>query len=506
MTAIATDNIYDLNAQDLIRACDESLNLFSQVALPQVCEDDWPDFYETLWHETIYTLQQERVFGKYAVGFPRGHAKTTYLKLLVAYVILRVKSINFILIVCANENRAKDFIRDVIAILDSENIRKLYGNWRANVSTDKAEQKVFRFLDRTICLAGGGPGTSLRGFNVGHARPDMILLDDAQTKECAESKIESLNFIKWFVSTLMKLKNPKRCTYIYVGNMYPDLKIEENLYACMLRNLQKNTQWKSFIVGAILSDGRALWEAVQPLKQLLAEFIADNELGQGDTFASEVLNDPTRKPAAGFNPSKIKLITPEPFELHQGSCIIIDPSGYKTGSNKTAIGYAELWDGVPALMEVSAEVRTPLECIHFSLQLAIKKGCTLIVCEDVAYQATLLFWFEMVAQQLGVNTVFFMPITPGGSSKNSRILVSIEKLMAGELALSPATYSPYCQQALVFRPSTKNNTDDILDIVAYMERVFQQYSNLMAIAGTSSTLMSVERMQSISADDAQAPF
>lgn len=500
----ADPDAVEFEISELLAAMRSSYHFYGNFALP----DDFtlvpPNFYESLWVMILEALGHERAFEKFALGFPRGHSKTVFLKLLVSLAIGLGRA-QFILIVCANESRAKDFIRDVIALLDSPNLRAVFGNWRSELSVDKAEQKVFKLGGRTICLAGGGPGTSLRGFNVGNARPDFIIADDAQTKECAESRAEATAFIKWFSATLMKLKNPERCTYVYVGNMYPDMKLEENLYACQLRNLQKSRSWKSFIVGAILADGTALWEELHPLNQLLDEYISDLELGQGDVFASEVLNDPDARPAAGFDPTKIKIIEPMPFELHQGSAVIIDPAGRKKTSDGTAIGYVELWDAVPTLVELTSEVRTPLQTIHDAIQLAIRKGCNVIAVEAVAYQESLLFWFEVVAQQLGIHGIEFVPLHTGGISKNARILSSIKALMRGELALGPAAVALYTHQALMFRAHKVDNVDDGLDILAYCPKVFELYQGIMVLPGTASAV-SPTALISQTADSAESSF
>lgn len=490
------------NLEEVRKLAATQLNFFAPLALPEVCTLAFPPYYEALWSTLHSSLSLERAFDKFALGFPRGHAKTLLLKLLILSVVLNTQN-KFILIVCANQDRAKDVLRDVCAMLDSQNIQQVYGNWRTELSIDKAEFKQFTFGGRTIALAAAGQGTSIRGFNVGYSRPDVILCDDAQTRECAASITESLQYIEWFFATLMKAKNPTRCTYLYIGNMYRDLKIKPNLFTCLLRNLQKSTNWKSYIVGAILANGQALWEELQPLEQLLSEYLQDTEMGQGEVFAAEVLNDPTYKPKSGLDPTSVVTIEPTGDMLHQGNYIIIDPSGYKKTSDPTAIGYCEVYDATPCVVELHEEILTPSATIYKVLNLALEKGCSLVCVENVAYQDTLLFWFNFISHQQNIHGIEFLPITTGGYSKNSRILRSFEEVKAKELAFTPTALALWLSRAMSFDPIRVNNLDDTLDVVAYAPKVFATYGHLLAIQGQATV---IEHSDTLPADQSPACF
>lgn len=315
---------------------------------------------------------------------------------------------------------------------------------------------------------------------------------------------ESLNYIQWFFATLLKAKSPYGCTYLYVGNMYRDLQAKPNLYCCLLRNLQRSPSWRSYIVGAILSDGTALWEELHPLQQLLLEFAQDTEMGQGDVYAAEVLNDPSYVPNSGLREDMLRVREAHADDLHQGNFILIDPAGFGKNSDFTAIGYFELFDGVPVLTEIIEEVLSPGQCIYRTLEIALSKGCALICCESVAYQHTLLYWFSFVCVQQHITGIEFQPIHPGIASKNSRILVSFKRAMAGEVAFTASTYAVWVSRAKAFDPRRTNNTDDVLDVVANAPKCVEMYGHLMAVQGTADVV--VDAPQTIAADDSPAVF
>lgn len=87
-----------------------------------------------------------------------------------------------------------------------------------------------------------------------------MIFEDIQTREQADSQIQSENLEKWMVGTV-KTKSPHGCAFIFVANMYPTK-------WSILRRLKANTNWTKFIAGGILADGTSLWEDLQPIAQL----------------------------------------------------------------------------------------------------------------------------------------------------------------------------------------------------------------------------------------------
>jgi hypothetical protein len=478
------------------------LDFFGALCLPDDCTLKFPGFYHQMWGMLQIVFGNVRDFSKYAIGFPRGHAKTLWIKLLIVYAILFTKK-QFILVVGASASRAQNIIADVQDILDSHNIQATFGNWRAGIEKDTQDLKKFYFNGRYIILAAAGSGTSIRGMNMKNKRPDLIICDDAQTKECAASEQESKNFLQWFFGTLLKAKAPTGCTYLYVGNMYKDIEIKgkKGVYTCLLRNLQKSKHWKSFIVGAILADGTALWEELQPLAQLIEEFEQDYDMGQGEIFAAEVLNDPKAIPSHLLNFENIQRKTKMPGELHQGNYIIIDPAGQKKGADDTCIGYFELYDEAPAFMDIDVGIMSPMQTIHSALEMAIKHNCPLVICEDVAYQETLLYWFTFICGQLGITGIEFHPINPGGYSKNSRIMDYFKSLNAGEALLGDNVCAHVVSQALKFDPQKTTNDDNVLDVAAYADKARIMYGHLMQTAAIEVQIQSQQVITNASPDN-----
>ena len=212
---------------------------------------------------------------------------------------------------------------------------------------------------------------------------------------------------------------------------------------------------------------------------LLEELASDTELGQEAEFFAEVLNDPEAQSYSILNISSL-----EPYSLEDsfaaGNYIIIDPAGDTHLSDDTAIGYVEVHGGVPVLIDIISEVMSPLETIKAALRFALKYNCGVVAAEAVAYQKTLLFWFDYIAVQMGIQGIEFVPAKTGQKQKHVRINAWLKSYKAQEVSLGPNVFSQVLAQLKIYDPLKRDNVDDILDVCAYMLPVFQEYKSFIA--------------------------
>lgn len=444
------------------------LNFLGAITEPETFSFLFPAYYLSLFALlTAFTKKYER----YAVGLPRGFAKTTFMKLLVVWCILFSKK-KFILIVGAAEDLAVNTLSDIMDMLGAPNIRALFGNWDQEVYVDQSRLKVFSFRGRTIILRAIGAGSSVRGINRKNSRPDLIIMDDIQKKEDSENPELATALMNWMTGTLMKAKSNFDCTYIFVGNMYPRNSI--------LEKLKNASTWTSLIVGGILADGTSLWEELRPIEELLEEYRADLELGQGEIFCSEVLNSTDLLPPSGLDVNAIPVppnyfLTTEP----EGSFIVIDPSSGKKQGDDCTINHVSVIDGKPILDKVDFGTFTPLQVIEKAIDMALENNTRLICVEDVAYQSTLLFWFDYICEQEGYSGFEFRPVSPKARAKNNRIKLGLIKLLKGEGYLHPEVRSLFTDQAKEWNPTKVTNRDDIIDPWGYVEEIMQNYPEEM---------------------------
>lgn len=462
--------------EQAVENCKNDLNFFSRIGIPDVHENDLPVFYTEVWFFLIGQILNVRdtmhAIFRFALGLPRGHAKTTFSKLLVAYGIL-FGLFDFVLIVGSSEDRAQDILDDINGILGSSNIRKLFGDWNSPVAVirDTREVKIRNFLGREVILAAVGAGTSLRGINIRNRRPGFILLDDVQTKENDDSPAERDRLLRWILSTLLKSRDPKHCFIFYIGNMYSE--------QCILKQLQNNRMWTSLITGAILADGTALWPELHPLANLLEEYEHDASLGKADIWFAEIMNDPQSVTQSLF-PDGIIPDSPiaEDAELEvQAAFITIDPAGFRDDSDDNVVVCHKIVADMPLIAEIRAGQWTPETTILEAIDCAIDNSCTHIGVESVAYQQTLQFWIEMYLTMYDLDqAITVVELKPGIATKGSRIRAWVGNVLdSNYYIIRSEDRALVLYQGIQYRTGKKDNQDDILDGCAYGDYMLNKH-------------------------------
>jgi len=317
-------------------------------------------------------------------------------------------------------------------------------------------------------------------LNVKHQRPDVMVFDDIQSRQDADSETVSQQIETDLYGTAMKAKSPHGCLFIFVGNMYPTK-------WSLLRRIKQNPTWVKFIAGGILQreDGsiESLWEDLQPVSQLLKEFENDQRSGRPEVFYAEVLNDENASVNLLIDTSKIPACPYEddfPGLQHQGNFIIIDPSNDKANSDAVSLGYFEVWDGKPVCRELIEGSLSPGDTIREAIKLCFKWNCSLVAIESNAFQYSLLYWSEQICSQQGIIGLNFVDIYSGSRSKNARILDMFKSLLAKEIYLASEVRAQVFSQIVSFNPTKTKNVDGILDCLTYSPKVLELYGEYIA--------------------------
>lgn len=469
-------NVAGVNRDEVIAGMRQDLNILAQVCTPEVYKFAFPPMHLAVWH--LLTKDANNIAGliRLALGLPRGFAKTMLLKLFVVWLILFTDR-RFVIVVCNIASLAENFIADVETIMESPNIRALFGDWKLAMVQDRQEQKKFTFCGRSISLAGLGSQGSLRGLNLQFVRPDVILMDDMQSREEAESHVESEKTLTWMLGTLMKARDPSRCLFAFIGNMYP-------FPGSILKKLKHNPAWVSLITGAILADGESIWPELRSVEDILDELENDTSMGHPEIFFSEVMNDEEAGNRAGIDITKINYwddtttIGGLPPEAEAGF-ILVDPSAGKKKSDNVAVGAFFIFSGVPVLWDLKLDKLNPKQQIEAALTFAMVYNITAIVVEGVAYQTTLAFWMNHFCTQRGLIGLKILEIYPGIMQKVARILAMLKSLVAErvQIALHPRVKNKVIYEIVHFNPLKQKNVDDAMDLLAYASQVIATHGN-----------------------------
>ena len=461
------------NRKAIIEKNKEDFNFFSPFCLPDIVVTPFPEFYVNLFFMLVQELLKlggTEIIMRFALSLPRGNAKTTFIKLFVVYGIIH-DLFSFVIIICANEDRAQDFLSDVHDILSSRNISTVYDNWGTQLRENNKDTKRGSFLRRKIVLQAVGAGTSFRGIIKDNMRPDCIIFDDAQSEKNAESQAESARLLKWVTGTAIKTKSPVRCAVIWIGNMYDP---PEN---CILYQLAKSPNWISLITGGILADGNALWPELHSKAALLEEYLHDASLGQGATWFAEIQNDPTESPNR-LLPNGDFPLTPKTEDMEAiGAFVTVDPAGRKKNSDDNVVtGHLVYPGGMTEIYGIAASVMDPQQTIMTAIKVATQIGARLIFPESNAYQETLAFWMEKALVQLELDHAISIIPVHNSAVKLGRIREFIKQLLAGTVIVTDyQVKAKILFQALAFNITRTDNKDDILDCCAMGEKVKNTY-------------------------------
>jgi len=486
LDSISTESLESINPESettnasyqhdqVYEAARTSLNFLAGLAAPTLLKFFFPPVFIECWNWLLSFIHKPRDFSKLALGLPRGFGKTTFIKFFIIYTILFTTR-RYIIVISATEKHAINIITDVCSMLGHPNIRAVFGSWDIAVSTNTQAMKVFGFRSRTIILQGIGKGGAVRGTNRDNERPDLMIFEDIQTREEADSQTVSEGIEQWMIGTAMKAKSPSGCLYIFVANMYP------TKYS-ILRKLKSNPSWTKFIVGGVLATGESLWEELQPITQLMEEFQADLNSGHPEIFYAEVLNDEN---AGSNNNLNLGNLPTYPFldsELSLGDFIIIDPSNDKANSDDVSIGHFQILGDkqTPVLKHLLTGKLSPGDTVREAFKLALTHNVSVIAVESNAYQYSLLYWFNFIGMQLGLTGITIVPIYSGQLSKVTRILNMFKSLLAAEIYIHPDVKSEVHYQISQFNPLKRDNTDGILDLLTYSTRVVTEFGHIIAM-------------------------
>lgn len=463
MAIVETSNL-NYTPEEIATNIREDLDFLALVLIPEEARYPYPPFYRTVWAlilSTLFELGSEEAF-RFALGLPRGHAKTTFIKLLVCYLILHDYDISFILIVCATEPLAENFLTDVSEMMKSDIVSKVYGSWEASLGRDTKKIKTALFNGRKIILAAIGAQTSLRGLNIKNRRPQLIICDDVQTKENDDSDIERRRLLKWLLGTLFKARaKVEKSAILYIGNMYSS--------ECILYQFSQISNWTSLITGAIMADGSVLWPDINTLEELMEEYEHDSALGEGATWFAEVQNDPIGASCGLLDHGDT--VPPcssiESHEIYPIKFITVDPSGLDKESDDNVVAtHCLAPDDIGITLKINNGKWSPEQVIKEIVNQCLEYRVSIVFIESQAYQQTLAFWLDKEFAKLGLQ-VTAIPLPTGRASKYRRIRAWVKQFVSGKWYIANQdSYNKATYQLYKYKTDRSGNVDDVLDVLA----------------------------------------
>ena len=479
----ATFESIALPREELIALASRDYDTFAGLLIPDVLENDI-DVYQ---RRVFWRMVSEQNL-RYACALPRGHIKTTLLKLAIVYIVTYQKP-RFPVFFAGTHALAESAVSDIVNIFSSAAYASVYG--APTFTTSRGSRGEFEFdcnqwvlsasgtfvaVSKRVRLMGRSSGQSVRGMSKNFRRPDFIAFDDIDQDETGEVSYNALK--DWVYGPVLKL-GYKNTRVVHIGNY-----IERQT---VIGDHIGDPAWVSDHFSALLPDGSPLWPGYWTRDELLRDFAAYARQGKTQKWFAEMLNNPLENAEGLIALTDIRQL-PEAVPKsgsHVYCFLTVDPAISKSKrANHMVIavhGFNQLRQVWQCLELVYQLGRDPIDLYRKLIELSDKWGINTWGIEAVAYQAALVAMYPRFLKnaQRKINVV----ATPGSNrSKADRITSWIGLVKSGNYCLTEGMFT-IIQNMLAYKPSEDDQIDDDLDAAAYFIPMFLEFSHMIAAAG-----------------------
>lgn len=436
-----------------------------------------PEFHKEIWG-LLTDAGKERIL----LAIPRGHNKTTLAKLNIVWHFLFTRH-RFCVYLSNTNNIAKNAVKDVLAYMQSDNFRAVFGDIDIFKSSETDSLWQFRLPMgngqwKTCIIRAVGAGQQVRGLNIDNQRPDLAVIDDVEDLENTDSETLQAKLDRWMFGPFLKALAKNRRKVIWLGNMLKK--------TSLLARLSRNPAWNPVVFGSLVQNTQTdelspLWPDLWTVEELKADFIEHKNLGLVESWMCEMMNMPGHG-ENGFTEDQMFFqpgVTPDALEC---SWITIDPAfGENSHNDKTAIvvhGIPEA-TGIPQVLAYYHGKCDEVTMYENALQLAQYWNAWLWGIEAVAAQKVLITLFTLLSQNKMIEGIEFVPLMAGkGDPKVARIKAFVALMATENYALSEGDVESV-NQYMEYNMKKKSNKDDLIDAIAYGPQLMDNYLSVI---------------------------
>lgn len=263
--------------KNIVEQCATDLELFARTFFPEYFKSEWSTFhYEMVEFLEDIILRKQDIENKFVVAAPRGHSKSTIFTFLCVMWCCCYKYKKVIIVVSATNGIAKKFIMDCRTQLETnERILEHFGKQRGEILWASTE-----FITANGVYVGGkGSGEQLRGLKINGSRPDLVLIDDLESKESVSTQLQIDNTEDWFTGDLLPMGTPT-CDFLYVGTI-----LSYSAFLYKLLHEPRFSSWERKIYSAVIKDSESLLWA--DFESIALDPSRDNSMGDAIAFYEE---------------------------------------------------------------------------------------------------------------------------------------------------------------------------------------------------------------------------
>jgi predicted phage terminase large subunit-like protein len=274
-------------------------------------------------HKWLYT-KTEKILNKplgkgirLAVAAPRGSAKSTLMSYVLPIWCLCFGRKEFIILISETAGQAEDFLDDIKSELVNNRLLmdhfpmptgKSSERWRNDDIITKSNARI-----RAL-----GCGGKIRGRRHRGVRPDLILLDDVESRESVESEVtRDKLWNQWLKKEVIEAGRTDRSTDILaVGTI-----LHEDSILSKLLDRKQSPEWERMIFKSVyrFADRQDLWDEWQKI------FMLHEDEEQASTLAHEYFKNREQEMLEGT-----EVLWPEGETYYDLMCMCLTPDGMST--------------------------------------------------------------------------------------------------------------------------------------------------------------------------------
>ena len=245
---------------------------FAQIYMTNNCNDPFSKMHEELFDALLKITKKRKV--KLAIAAPRGHAKSTIISLVYVLWCVLYQKERLVLIASNTQGQAENLLKDIrdqilynpLIVEDFPEISK--GKRPKPWRTNKIQ------LPNGTMIVVYGAGQNPRGIRHDKDRPGLIICDDLENEEQAESEEQRDKLHSWFTKNLLNTGHPQT-NVIVIGTV-----LHQDSILAQLIDPDRSPGWKSRKYKAVIefSSDPQLWEKWASIFKSLVDF--EGEYGE----------------------------------------------------------------------------------------------------------------------------------------------------------------------------------------------------------------------------------
>lgn len=274
-----------------------------------------------------------------AMALPRELGKTTYVwEVTVTWNMLHRKY-RYIVYIASSLDKGKKAFRNVKACIKGHPM--VSSLFEVGRNGDTADKLIYTIDGEQYMIAVFGANQNLRGEKFQHFRPDLIILDDIESKEAVRSEDQRSKLMDWFNADIIPLGKDARI--FVMGTILHEDSLLNNLINNPPIEPDTGKNWVTMKFAVTDDQGRSNWPEKYSDTWIENKRKSLIQQGQQSTWDNEYMNESVSRASRVFDPRQLRYFNEAQMQaaLMAGmdKLLLVDP-GIKTEDkhDPTAIG------------------------------------------------------------------------------------------------------------------------------------------------------------------------